>query len=165
MCVFFFLIFLSFFYPFISFFLITKIKTKLFVSVEILQPNFVLFLRGRQIRRPCRLIRRRSYFGLSLLLVVINLVFKCLLNLRFIFFFLLGNKRLLLLLTSTTRKTATEKRALTYLPLTLRVSVCSRPSLPSCNSEDFPHLDFTDRHSVTNNEFVTYTNKSVQYIG
>ena len=92
---------------------------------------------------------------------MLNLVFKCLLNLRFIYllyncfsiyiYFL--NKRLLLVLTSIARKTATEKRALTYIPLTLRVSVCSRPSVPSCNSKDFPHLDFTDRHTVTNNEF------------
>ena len=84
---------------------------------------------------------------------MLNLVFKCLLNLQFIYLFLLENKRLLLVLTSTARKTATEKRALTYIPLTLRVSVCSRPSVPSCNSKDFPHLDFTDRHTVTNNEF------------
>ena len=67
------------------------------------------------------------------------------------YLFLLGNKRLLLLITvtSTTRETATEKRAFAYLPLTLRVSVCPRPSVPYCNSKDFSHLGFTDKHTVT----------------
>ena len=45
-CVFFFLFFLFFLTNFFHFFLITMIKTKLSVGVEILQPNFVLFLRG-----------------------------------------------------------------------------------------------------------------------
>ena len=74
--------------------------------------------------------------------------------------FLLCIKRLLLLLTFTTGKTATKKRALLYLPLTLRVSVSPRPSVPCCNRGNFPHLDFTDTTHRHNNEFVTYTNKN-----
>ena len=52
---------------------------------------------------------------------------------------------------STTCKTATEKRALVCLPLTLQVSVCPRPSVPYCNSEDFPdcYSSLTDRHTAT----------------
>ena len=38
---------------------------------------------------------------------------------------------------------------LCWYALTLRVSVCPRSSVPCCNNEDFPHLDFTDRHTVT----------------
>ena len=117
------------------------------------------FYKKEQTQRPCRLIKRRSYFGLSLLFVVLNLVFKCLLNLRFMYLFLLGNKRLLPLLTSTTRKPATEDRDLAYLSFKLRVSAYPHPSVPGCSSEHFPHL-FADRHTVTYNEFVTYTNQN-----
>ena len=69
-------------------------------------------------------------------------------------------KRLLILLTFTTGKTTTKKRAFVYLPLTLRVSVSPRPSVPCCNSGDFPHLGFTDKTHRHNSEFVTHTNKN-----
>ena len=83
------------------------------------------------------------------------------------YLFLVGNKRLLLLttVTSTTSETAMEKRALAYLPLTLRVLVCPRPSVPYCNSKDFSHLDFTERHTVTIMSLWRTQIKIVQYIG
>ena len=45
------------------------------------------------------------FFGLLLVLVVLNRIFKCLLNLLFMNLFLLGNKKLLLLVPLSRRHT------------------------------------------------------------
>ena len=93
MCVCFFP-FLFFAIFFSIFCLITKIKTKLFVSVKIPQPNFALFLRRGADLATELLVSTTFFFGLPLL-VALNRVFKCLLNLPFTYLFLLSNKRLL----------------------------------------------------------------------
>ena len=74
-----FLFSLFFFYHFFPFFFqlsVPKSKQNFLFSIKILQPNFVLFVRGGADWSKCRLIKRRSFFGLSLLLVVLRATIK-----------------------------------------------------------------------------------------